>query len=377
MKQDFTIYAVDDDPMALDLIGSVLAGQCIVETFPTVEACKARLEEAKPDMFLLDVRMPGVNGYDFCREIKDDYHLRTLPVTFVSAQDTIEARLTGYDAGGDDFIVKPFAAEELERKVRVARQFDQNASQIRQQLDDAEMLSSLVMANMDEYAVLVRFLRELLSCEDAESIANCTLDMIRRYQLDGAVQVRTQIKTITVSPRGTNLPLEESVLGHVRGMDRIFEFKTRGVHNFEHLTLMINNLPLHDPEYCGRLRDHLCIALESAEARIEAIESENANQRKDSGIKHVLERIQNVTTNLTQTYLKEVTATSELMLQLEQALAKSFVSLGLTDDQERELSDTINDFSEQMTQILESSVEAQEPLQQISKELNQLVELSE
>ena len=63
--------------------------------------------------------------------------------------------------------------------------------------------------------------------------------------------------------------------------------------------------------------------------------------------------------------------------KLEQALAKSFVSLGLTDDQERELSDTISNFSEQMTQILESSVEAQEPLQQISKELNQLVELGE
>lgn len=373
MKQDFTVFAVDDDPMALDLIGSVLAGQCLVETFPTVEACKARLEETKPDMFLLDVRMPGINGYDFCREIKDDYHLRTLPVTFVSSQDTIEARLTGYDAGGDDFIVKPFAAEELERKVRVARQFEQNASQIRQQLDDAEMLSSLVMANMDEYAVLVRFLRELLSCEDETGIANCTLDMIRRYNLDGAIQVRTRATTITISPRGTNQPLEESVLGHVRGMDRIFEFKNRGVHNFEHITLMINNLPLHDPEYCGRLRDHLCIALESAEARIQAIETESANNRKDSGIRHVLERIQSVTSGLTQAYLKEVTATSELMLRLEQALAKSFVSLGLTDDQEHELSDTISRFSEEMVHILDSGAEAHAPLRQISHELNQLI----
>lgn len=373
MKENFTVYVVDDDLLALEMTQALLDERYQVQCFNTVEDCQAQLEMSSPDMFLLDIRMPGVDGYEFCRLLKADSRWRHIPVTFVSAQDTIDARMAGYDAGGDDFIIKPFESAELLRKVRVVQLIVENARMVRQQLDDSELLSSLVMANMDEYAVLVRFLREVITCANAREVAECALSMLKRFGLEAVVQVRDTEQVLTLSERGMNLPLEASVLQHLRSMDRIFEFRNRSVHNFDHLTLMINNMPVHDSDLCGRLRDHLCIAAECAEARLQAIESEAANRRHEQGIRHAMLRIQGITSALTKSQMENTTASSDLLLRFENTLAKSFINLGLTDGQERELGDVVTGFTEELLKLVDHGITSHEPLFEISRQLEMLV----
>lgn len=374
MKENFTIFVVDDDPLAQELARDVLEQHYGIECFSDAQSCLTRLETSRPDMFLLDVRMPGMDGYDLCRQLKDDAGLSGIPVTFVSSQDTLEACLRGYDAGGEDFIVKPFQHDALLRKVHVARQLVEQARRIRQQLDDSEMLSSLVMANMDEYAILVRFLREVIGCETPQAVAECALDMLKRYGLEAVIQIRGAASApMTLSARGSNHPLEASVVQHVRTLGRIFEFKTRSVHNFEHITMLINNAPIHDPELCGRLRDHICIAAESAEARLKAIEAEVANNRNESGIRTAMARIQGITQTLSQDYLVESSASSDLVMRFENSLAKCFINLGLTEAQERELGELVTSFTEEMLGLSERSVESHIPLNEVSRELEALL----
>jgi len=374
MSASFKVFVIDDDPFVLDIIHDILAPDYAVETFTSVEACVPRLEADKPDMFLLDVRMPGLDGYAFCREIKDDPGLRHIPVTFVSSQDTIEARLKGYDAGGEDFIVKPFEAEEIRRKVQVAQQISLSKRALAQQLADSEMLSSLVMANMDEYAILVRFIRELISWSTEQEIASGMLEMMQRYRLEGVVQTRISRRTLTLSAQGANLPLETSILNHVKGLERIFEFRNRSVHNYERLTMMVSNMPLDDPDYCGRLRDHLCIAAESAEARLRALETDEANQRNQEGIRGALEHILAITEVLNQAHLRDRAASSELFLRMEQDLAKSFVHLGLSEDQEHKLGDLVSGFMTELMALLDRGEQVHDSLHEIGRLLGQLTE---
>lgn len=372
MSEAFKVFVVDDDAFVLDIIRGILEPACEVETFDSVEACAPRLDTTKPDMFLLDVRMPGIDGYAFCRQIKDDAGLRHIPVTFVSGQDTIDARLKGYDAGGEDFIVKPFQAEEVLRKVKIAQQIARDKRALTSQLEDSELLSSLVMANMDEYAILVRFMRELISWDTEQEIATGILDMLRRYRLDGVAQTRISQRTLTLSAQGANLPLEASVLNHVRGMDRIFEFRNRSVHNFQRLTMMINNLPLDDPDYCGRLRDHLCIAAESTEARLKAIETEEASRRSQIGIQGALERVRTLTASLHQAHLRDRATSSELFVRMEQSLANAFVHLGMSEDQERHLGDLVHKFMKELVELLDRGEETHQALQELGERLGQL-----
>lgn len=372
MSEAFKVFVVDDDPLVLDIIRGILESSYAVETFGSADACLQRLGDERPDMFLLDVRMPGTDGYEFCRQIKDDAALAQIPVTFISSQDTIDARLQGYDAGGQDFIVKPFQAAEVLRKVQVAQAIAGGKRSLVQQLEDSELLSSLVMANMDEYAILVRFMRELISWQSEQEIGRGVLEMLARYRLDGVVQTRISQRTLTLSAQGENVPLESSVLDHVRGLERIFEFRNRSVHNFERLTMMINNMPLADPEYCGRLRDHLCIAAESAEARLRALETEEANRRSQAGIQGALENVRAMTTGLHQSLLNNRAASAELFMRLEQKLANAFVHLGLSEDQELHLGDLVNGFMKELVELLDRGEQTYESLEELGGQLGQL-----
>jgi len=372
MNEAFSVFVVDDDPFVLDALRGILESDYVVETFPSAVACQDRLATQKPGMFLLDVRMPEIDGYTFCREIKDHVALRQIPVTFVSSHDTIEARLKGYDAGGEDFIVKPFVSEEVLRKVQVAHQIATEKSSMRQQLEESELLSSLVMSNMDEYAVLVPFLRDLAGLKTEHEISAGLLDLLRRFRLDGVVQTRISGRTLTVSAQGTDLPLETSIVDHLRSMGRLFEFRNRSVFNYKSLSLMVNNMPLQDPEFCGRLRDHLCIAAECVDARLKASEIEESERCNQAAIREAVTQISASSNRARQTHLRNSTACGELLLSLEMDFSRAFAHIGMSENDESSLSKLLHNFNDRMLKLLDSGEESQRAMEDLGRRLQQL-----
>ena len=372
MNNLFKVFVVDDDPIILEVMCSFLEPDCVVMTFDSAEACQAHLAKEKPDMFLLDVGLPGMDGYTFCRQIKDDAAFTRIPVTFVSGHDTIDARVLGYEAGGVDFIIKPFEPEEVLRKVKVAQSIVHSQHSLEEQAEAAEYLASLVMAGMDETGILLQFMSKLIAWDNTQEIAAGLLELLQRYRLDGVVQTRLAQRTETLSAAGANLPLETSVIDHVRGLGRIFEFRKRGVHNFDRITIMINNLPLAEPEYCGRLRDHLAVAAQSVDARLKAIETEEANRRSQAGILLALDSISTTIMSLSEAHQGNATDSAKLMLELQQTLANSFFRLGLTEGQELFLQTMVGDFMKRMAELLDRGEETQLTLQGLNDQLAKL-----
>jgi len=72
----------------------------------------------RPDLFILDIMMPGVDGYQVCRQIRGDPLLKDLPVLFLTAKAKDEDKIEGFRAGADDYLVKPFNMQELELRVK-------------------------------------------------------------------------------------------------------------------------------------------------------------------------------------------------------------------------------------------------------------------
>ncbi len=108
MSESFRVFVVDDDPLVLEVITTILEPDCHIRTFDCAEACWEAMDSIRPDLLFLDVSLPGMDGFTLCRNIKTTPEHRQTPVIFVSAHDTIEERIRGYDAGGEAFIVKPF-----------------------------------------------------------------------------------------------------------------------------------------------------------------------------------------------------------------------------------------------------------------------------
>lgn len=372
MSDGFKVFAIDDDPLVLEILCDILQPEYALETFQSAEACLQQLEMGKPDMFLLDVGLPGMDGYAFCRQLKDDTRTWDTPITFVSSHDTIEARLQGYDAGGEDFIVKPFAPAEMLRKIKVAQQIIKSKRSIQEQADASEYLSSLALASMDEGGIVLQFMSKLIGWNSAQEVAEGLLELMQRYKLDGVIQTRSTQGSLTLSKAGTNLPLETSVINHVQNIGRIFEFHSRSVHNFERVSLMVNNMPVNDPEFCGRLRDNLSVAAQGADSRLQAIETEEANRRNQAGILDVLASVRETISAMQQAHVQDRAASNALMLALDKDLENSFIHLGMTDNQERQMENLVGDFMKNLVELLDRGEEMQEAMQKLSKKLAQL-----
>lgn len=113
------ILVVDDHPSSRMTAVALLS----VEGYEVLEAenGQAALDcvvDADPDLILLDVMMPGIDGYEVCRHLKQDEHTRLTPIVFVTALNDRRARLRGIEAGGDDFLSKPFDQLELSARVK-------------------------------------------------------------------------------------------------------------------------------------------------------------------------------------------------------------------------------------------------------------------
>lgn len=121
MKNDDTkndILVVDDSKSVVQLIKYALQDYN-VRTATSGEDALTTVEDYTPDLVLLDVKMPGMDGYKVCREIKSNKRLPYVKVIMVSGETDLRDRLMGYESGADDYITKPIELKELMAKVKV------------------------------------------------------------------------------------------------------------------------------------------------------------------------------------------------------------------------------------------------------------------
>ena len=109
---------VDDNPANLKLLEDMLRKQRYeVRSFPLGRLALAAAEQEPPDLILLDINMPEINGYEVCERLKSSARLSDIPVIFISALNATEDKVMGFRAGGADYVSKPFQFEEVQARV--------------------------------------------------------------------------------------------------------------------------------------------------------------------------------------------------------------------------------------------------------------------
>ena len=119
MTKKQRVLIVDDEPRNQRILSEILGDQFELQMASTGEEALRVIDGFSPDLVLLDIMMPGKDGYDVCKEIRTRPALNLTKVILVSGKAMIEERLKGYEAGADDYITKPFFPEELLAKTRV------------------------------------------------------------------------------------------------------------------------------------------------------------------------------------------------------------------------------------------------------------------
>ena len=141
------ILIVDDDLPSLNTLSLMLTAEGYeVRGVPDGQMALTVVENKPPELILLDVRMPGMNGFEVCRQIKADEKSSSIPILFLSALDELQNKVKGFTVGAVDFITKPFQTEEVLARVDTHL----TLSRLREHLDQQVKIRTASLAESEE-----------------------------------------------------------------------------------------------------------------------------------------------------------------------------------------------------------------------------------
>lgn len=335
------VLLIDDEHFIHDLVRTVLSDCCNLICVETGEDALMISRECKPGLILIDVEMPGMGGYDTCRLFKQSEETSHIPVIFLSDNAGIEDRLKGYEAGGEEYLAKPFDSVELKIKVSQWLALTTKQNELKSMADFASGAAMTAMTSMSELGSMQEILKKFNTCEDWPGLAAAMIDGLAVFDLRGTVQIRALQGHLTVTDRGLASPMELSVIEHMLGMDRIVQFKNHLSINYECVSLLVNNMPKGDDDRCGRLRDHLAMLAEAADVRVKSILTMQESNSRGSVIDHALLQISKSLLELDAKQRNNQINTRLAVDSMNNNVAKALMSVALSDSQEMFLVETI------------------------------------
>lgn len=155
MNTKGNILIVDDSPQILLLITNIL----IEEGFTTFQAdsglmAYSIIENSIPDLILLDIMMPEIDGFEVCQKIKSNPKFADIPIIFLSAITNIKDRLKGFELGAVDYITKPFDDEELIAKVKTHVELFILKKTLKKKNEELEAVNKQYLTQYEEYKEL-------------------------------------------------------------------------------------------------------------------------------------------------------------------------------------------------------------------------------
>ncbi len=201
------VLIVDDEPRNQRIVTEILEDLVDLNTASNGEEALNIADTFLPDLVLLDIMMPGIDGYKVCKELCTNPKLTTTKVILVSGKAMIEERLMGYEVGADDYMTKPFVPEELLAKVKVFLRLNE----VEKQLNETNLnLESMVNERT----------RQLL---DAESKLISSAKMSALGEMAGGIahEINTPLGTLSLITEQMNQMLKDNELNKQTLIDLI------------------------------------------------------------------------------------------------------------------------------------------------------------
>ena len=221
-----TILAVDDTPVNINVVNEVLSSDYFVQAAISGKIALKIMAQKKPDLILLDIMMPEMDGYEVCRRIKSDPLLQDIPVIFLTAKNADEDEAKGLSLGAVDYITKPINPHILKKRVKIHLELKTSKDLLKQQ---NEILEEKVLERTEQMEEL----------QDVIMVAMGALAEARDPETGNHIR-RTQhyVKLLAT---------------HLKDHPRFRDFLTP-----ENITSLFKSAPLHDIGKVG-VPDHILL----------------------------------------------------------------------------------------------------------------------
>ncbi len=294
MTSKGNILIVDDTPANIQLLAEMLTANDY-DVRPTNSAKRAMdaILRAAPDLILLDVNMPDVDGYTFCQQLKANATLRDIPVLFISVFDELSNKVRGFAVGGVDYITKPFQSQEV--LVRIETHLE--LTRRRQEIETLRHWETTYLRQMNELK------------DDLLNMASLDL----KYPL-GLVLGYSQFLFDNLNERQVLLPAE---VGYFESIVRAAEQMRRLIHDLLELSLIEGRLDMQRTTvslhaYLQKCFDDMTLAAEQKKVSLSFVSPE-----PDTLIAIAPERFAQVMQNVLSNAIKYTPAGGHVRLSAE------------------------------------------------------------
>jgi len=371
------VMVVDDDITTSTIIGAGLQ-RAGFQVFKAVSgmACLEQIDQIEPEVLIIDIMMPEMDGYETCRRVREKFGAEVLSIIFLSGQDSLDDRLQAYEAGGDDFMSKPFSVKEVCRKIEVEVNLKHSWRQYAQAARERESASIAVMDSLRESNVELSFTRRTLNCRTLQSLAELATKSMNSYSLTCHVQIRAPSTTITWTADGEACPLETSVFDRTNGLGRTFQFRSRFIVNYERFSLLIVNMPIDDEALSGNIRDVAAMIAEAGDAAVENIVVQMDARDRAMQLSALAADAEASVTDLHHKFELRQNLVRQELQRMVSWIEGMYYRMGLSDHQEQMISNTAHETVSHVMALMDEGKSYSDEFTKIITELRKASELA-
>ncbi len=238
----------------------------------------------KPNIILLDVEMPGANGYEVCQRIKAHDDLKGVAIVFLSSQSTLRERLQGYEVGADDYLTKPFEKEHLIARLKVLSKYQAERSELTTKYQLAQKTALSALTGTSEISIVMQFMEKTIRHNSLDDVISGLIDTTNKFSIDCCICIPNDSgPNIWHSSDGAVSPIEKELVEMSDPSKRFMDFGCRTVVNYHPVKMLVKNMPLEDMDRYGRLKDLLPVLLSIVNTKLSSIKTYIAliDQSKD------------------------------------------------------------------------------------------------
>jgi len=322
---------------------------------------------AQPSVVLIDLSIPE-NGLHICRLLREDYLDKNIPIVFISESMSEEDVLDAYDAGADDYLIKPMRLKELAIKLEKYQQLKQSRENQQEMMTGAQKMAFDAMATNSELGEILRFHEDSYSIKDLDELAALLLTAISKFSLKSSVMFFTHTCNF-YRDDGKERPLEEKTLNAFKDQQRIFSWKNRTFFNYDYFSVLIRDMPIDDEARYGILKDQLCLLFNGVDARVKALTVERANSMKATTMRIAADTIAAMVMEIENDNVELSKQFENIIFKMEANISSDIIQFNLLENEEQVLLSHIMNAIKESSEIFETSLEKEKQYKDIMNKL--------
>ena len=369
-----TVLAIDDDKISQKFIARALARQYVHHSAFSGEEGISQAIELRPDIILLDVEMPGLNGYEVCDQLRQNPATNPIPIVFLSSRSSLRERMLGFESGADDYLPKPFASEELLAKLNVLMKYRTGHQQLQEKVSQAEETAYTALTGSNELGLAMNFVEQSYNVQNYEMLAFRLFSVTSSLNLKCSLLMLNGNEKLYFSSTGNINPLEEEVIAMLRKPQRFIDFGCRTQINFDNLSLLIKNMPLDDMDRYGRIKDLMPSMLGAADAKIQSLNARAAIATQANELVGSFNEIKSTLVNLAASLRDNQQKGANILRDMLNELDFYLPGMGLEDDQEQLIVNLIDRSTHKALDVTDATDSISDSFTHVVNNLESLIE---